>query len=178
MGSDIQSFGIKLSDCEPKDWFVVFCEDTDKWWIKLLSFGKYKHVAAFGYVERAYSWVFYDFHLDRARIYLVGDHEAADVLAYYDSMGTIVRMARPIGKEAEVNIRSGWWCVPAIAHIIGMKSCALRPDALFRQCLANGGEIIGGRNESKAARTRPGAGTPEGGSSSGEGQHHSGAVDG
>jgi hypothetical protein len=148
-GSDIPDIGLRLSELEPKDWFVVFSEHTDKWWIRCLARGKYKHVSCFGYVDRAYSWVFYDFYLDRARVMLVGDHEVAPILGYFSDMGTVVRMARPIGREAEVNIRSGWWCVPAVAHIIGLKSCALRPDALFRQCLANGGEIIGGRNESE-----------------------------
>lgn len=118
--------------------------------------------------------MFYDFYLDRARISVVNDHEANALIGHYSSSGTVVRMARPIGREAEVNFRSGWWCVPAVAHIIGLKSCALRPDALFRQCLANGGEIIGERNESENAR-RPGTEAAAGSGGTGEGHDDSAA---
>lgn len=174
MGSEYESGAVRLSECEPKDWFVVFTEESDKWWIRWLARGRFKHVSCFGYVERAYSWVFYDFYLDRARISVVNDHEANALIGHYSSSGTVVRMARPIGREAEVNLRSGWWCVPAVAHIIGLKSCALRPDALFRQCLANGGEIIGERHESENAR-RPGTEAAAGSRGAGEGHDDSAA---
>lgn len=142
MASECSFGGLRLSECEPKDWFVVFQENTPKWWIRWLARGRFKHVSVFGVVERANSWVFYDFNLDRARVYVVPNHEADIAIGHFIDDATVVRMARPIGREAEVNLRPGWWCVPAVAHILGLRSCALRPDTLFRQCLAQGGEII------------------------------------
>lgn len=143
MASEFMPGGLKLADCEPTDWFVVFHPETTKWWIRWLAMGRFKHVSCFGFVERAQTWVFYDFHVDRARIYAVGDHESNAVLGYYSKDTVIVRMARPFLAEVKTNFPIGGWCVPAVAHIVGLRTCALRPDALFRQCLANGGEIIG-----------------------------------
>lgn len=142
MGSDRVFGGLRLSECEPKDWFVVFQEYSPRRWIRWLARGRFKHVSVFGVVDRANSWVFYDFNLDRSRVYVVSNHEADIAIGHFIGDATVVRMARPIGREAEVNLRPGWWCVPAVAHILGLRSCALRPDALFRQCLAQGGEII------------------------------------
>lgn len=155
MGSELGFGGLRLSECEPKDWFVVFYEDSPKWWIRWLSGGRFKHVCVFGTVPRANAWVFYDFNLDRSRIYVVADYESDIAIGHFIENATVVRMARPIGREVEVNLRPGWWCVPAVAHIVGIRGSALRPDALFRQCLAQGGEIIerkGREHEGQEAR--------------------------
>ncbi|WP_457663986.1 hypothetical protein [Sinorhizobium medicae] len=155
MGSERAFGGLRLSECEPKDWFIVFHEDSPKWWIRWLARGRFKHVSVFGAVPRSNSWVFYDFNLDRSRVYVVADYESDIAIGHFASMGTVVRMARPFGREAEINLRPGWWCVPAVAHIVGLRGCALRPDALFRQCLAQGGEIIepkGAENEGREAQ--------------------------
>ncbi|TBY41599.1 hypothetical protein [Rhizobium leguminosarum] len=142
MDSDSSFSGLKLEDCEPSDWYVAFDPWSDRRWIRWLALGRFKHVSCFGFVERAQTWAFFDFHLDRSRIFVVGDHEADKLIGHYSTGKTVVRMAKPIGRELDVNISFGGWCVPAVAHIIGIRTSALRPDALFRQCLANGGEII------------------------------------
>ncbi|MBW8285092.1 MAG: hypothetical protein K0M55_15990 [Rhizobium sp.] len=141
--------GLRLGDCEPKDWFVVFHENRGRWWVDWLACGRFKHVSVFGKVERSGAWVFYDFHLDRAHIMVVGDWEADIAIGHYADMGTVVRFPRLLSNVGAFAFRPGWWCVPAVAHIIGLRTCALRPDALFRQCLANGGEIVGreGQND-------------------------------
>ena len=153
-----ESFGgLRLEDCEPTDWYVVFDPWSPQRWIRWLAWGRYKHVACFGFISRAQTWVFYDFHLDRSRIFVVGDHEADILIGHYSTGKTVVRMAKPLGREFEVNLALGGWCVPAVAHIVGLRTCALRPDALFRQCLANGGEIMGreehGNEESQRTGT-------------------------
>lgn len=176
MGSELFSGGLRLADCEPHDWYVVFHPETSKWWIDWLSWGRFKHVSVFGFVNRAQAWVFYDFHLDRARIYVVGNHEADIAIGHYSTGNTVVRMARPIGREKDINLPVGAWCVPAVAHIVGLRTCALRPDALFRQCLANGGEIIGpegDEDEAKRAEGRSRTQAPAAGGGSGEGEHDS-----
>jgi hypothetical protein len=38
--------------------------------------------------------------------------------------------------------RLGFWCVPAMAHLLGLKGTLFRPDALYRACLAQGGSIV------------------------------------
>jgi hypothetical protein len=150
--------GLRLEDCEPKDWYVVFDPAPTRRWINWLAWGRFKHVACFGFIARAQTWAFFDFHLDRSRIFVVGDHEADKLIGHYSIGKTVVRMAKPLGRELDVNLALGGWCVPAVAHIVGLRTCTLRPDALFRQCLANGGEIIRpdeSENEAIQAEGRP-----------------------
>lgn len=145
MGSNpIFQGGLRLDACEPADWYVSFDPFSPRRWIRWLARGKFKHVSCFGFVERAQSWVFFDFHLDRSRIFVVGDHEANALIGEYSTGKTVVRLAKPLGQELNINMAAGAWCVPAVAHIVGIKTCTLRPDAFFRQCLANGGEIMSG----------------------------------
>lgn len=143
MDSDDNRGGLPLDQCEPAEWFVVFHDSTSKWWVDWLAWGRFKHVSVFGKVPRSGSWVFYDFHTDRAHVMVVGDWEADIAIGYYSMCGTVVRFPRLLSDHGGVNFRPGLWCVPAVAHIIGLRTCALRPDALYRQCLAKGGEIIG-----------------------------------
>ncbi|MBX5001878.1 hypothetical protein HJB72_28560 [Rhizobium lentis] len=142
MDSDSGFSGLKLEDCEPTDWYVVFDPSSTRRWIRWLAWGRFKHVACFGFIPRAQTWAFFDLHLDRSRIFVVGDHEADKLIGHYSTGKTVVRMAKPLGRELDINLCVGGWCVPAVAHIIGLRTSALRPDALFRQCIANGGEII------------------------------------
>lgn len=138
---------LRLADCEPKEWFVVFHEQSSKWWVNLLAWGRFKHVSVFGKVERSGSWVFYDLHSDRAHVMVIGDWEADIALAYYSECGPVIRFSRLLSDVAGFSFRPGFWCVPAVAHIIGLRTCALRPDALYRQCLAKGGELIGSKGQ-------------------------------
>ncbi len=179
MDSSDLSGSLPLAQCEPKEWFVVFHEETDKWWINALACGRFKHVSVFGKVERSGSWVFYDFHSDRAHIMVVGDWEADIAIAYYSQCGPIVRFPRLLADAPKTMLRPGLWCVPAIAHLIGLRTCALRPDALYRQCLAKGGELIGtGRQDDEISEDGKGprAGAPEAGGRDGEGQRDSGSA--
>nr|WP_210297028.1 hypothetical protein [Gellertiella hungarica] len=131
-----------LDHCEPSAWFVAFHTESPRWWLNWLAMGRFKHVSAFGYVDRAASWVFFDFNLDRSRIYVVHGRDADPMIARFSDKTVVVRVPKPADAVNSLNMAVGAWCVPAVAHLIGMPGCALRPDALYRQCLANGGEII------------------------------------
>lgn len=146
--------GLRADDCEPTDWHIVFHAHSPKRWIRWLAMGRFKHVSCFGFVERAQSWVFFEFHLDRTRIMVVGDHEADIMIGEFIHGNTVVRLAKPLGQELNINMTAGAWCVPAVAHIVGVKSCALRPDAFFRQCLAKGGELLFGEGVGNEAENR------------------------
>lgn len=142
MGSNNFRGGFRFDQHEPKDWFVVFYDRSEARFVNWLAMGRFKHVAVFGKVERSGAWVFYDFWLNRARIFVVGDWEADEAIANFIAGATVVRFPRLLADVTDVNLRPGLWCVPAVAHILGIHSSALRPDALFRQCLAKGGEIV------------------------------------
>ena len=151
MGSEAVIGKLPLEQCEPTDWFVVFHPESHRPWLNWLACGRFKHVSAFGWVERAQTWLFFDFNLDRSRIYAVANHEANAMIEKFTVGRTVVRMAKPLGCEFNRNIAAGAWCVPAVAHLLGIRGCALRPDTLFRKCIAQGGEIIGAEGASYEA---------------------------
>lgn len=158
MDSDDLNSRLPLAECEPAEWFVVFHDKSDKWWVNLLAWGRFKHVSVFGKVPRSGSWVFYDLHSDRAHVLVVGDWEADMAIAYYSMCGPVVRFPRLLSDASGFVFRPGFWCVPAVAHIIGLRTCALRPDTLYRQILAKGGELIGSegrRDENSEDGKRP-----------------------
>jgi len=39
-------------------------------------------------------------------------------------------------------LRLGFWCVPAMAHLVGCRTQALRPDGLYRAMLRQGGAVV------------------------------------
>jgi hypothetical protein len=39
-------------------------------------------------------------------------------------------------------LRLGFWCVPAMAHLLGLRGFMFRPNALYRACLAQGGAVV------------------------------------
>lgn len=132
----------RLEDCRPLEWHVVFHRDSSRWWVKWLSWGRYQHVSAFGQVKKTGVWLFYEVMTGRTEVMAVPDDKADPLLGLYASKGCIVRMMAPIPADDRLKLKPGFWCVPAIAHLLGLKTCALRPDALLRHCLANGGTIV------------------------------------
>lgn len=176
MDSDRFGAGLRLSQCEPDDWFVVFHADNPNRWVRWLALGRFKHVSVFGKVARANAWVFFDYQMDRSRIFVVGEHEADILIGNYASGTTVVRMARQIVPSLNMALSIGGWCVPAVAHLLGLRGCALRPDALFRQCLAHGGEVIcsEGMDDEAKGQGRSRTEAPAGGCAAGEDQHDSG----
>ena len=126
----------------PDKWFVVFHKRATRRWINWLAMGRYKHVSAFGFCEVASAWVLIDATLRRTELVVVPDRLMT------------ATMAKLIGDADVVEIEPqdrGWpliglFCVSTIRHVLGLPGCALRPDALYRQCLANGGRILSGEH--------------------------------
>lgn len=143
---------------EPRRWILAFARNSDTWWVRLLAFGRYKHVCAFGYVGEADTWVFYDVRLFKTHVIVARGAAAKRAMAVFaedaDLIGVEARAARG------VRLPLGFWCVPAIKHLIGLRSGALRPDRLYADCLRIGAEIIS--DESQRAPAGPGLGCPAG----------------
>lgn len=139
----------------PQQWIIVFDRSCKTQWVNRMPIGKYKHVRAFGYVAEAQAWIFYDVSLYDTSIFLACDaHAKALIKAWLADADAIGMPALPPRRAAP---RLGFWCVQAVKHLIGLRSGALRPDTLWRDCLANGGEIVAnGLTQPTAA---PGAGS-------------------
>lgn len=132
---------------EPANWFVTFHRRSERRWVNWLAMGEFKHVSAFGYCAMAQCWVFVDVLASRMRVRVAADDLADRMIAAESASGPVVKMPPVSLDRKPVRLKPLLYCVPATAHLLGLPMGALRPDALYRQCLVNGGEIIGKEND-------------------------------
>lgn len=142
-----------LKFAEPARWFLCFARTSPKWWVRWLACGRYKHVNAFGCVnlDGVLVWVFYDVNVMRTCVLLTRDCDAMPMMEHWAADSDVISI-RP-SPRGSYSYRLGFWCVPAVKHLIGLRSGALRVDALWRDCLRNGAEIIDGGSTGLSATT-------------------------
>ena len=129
---------------EPEVWTLAFHRTTPWWWVRLLAVGKYKHVSAFAWVAPYRLWVYYDITLFGTKLIILPDSEQATAwLTAQTADADLVRIKR--GSYISGYIFRPFFCVSAVQHLIGLRSSALRPSALYAHVLAHGGEPIDGR---------------------------------
>lgn len=151
---------------EPVLWNVVFHPEAATPWLNRLPIGKFKHVSAFTYLPGLKGWLIYDVQLSSTRMVVLPDLDASlDIIARMTEGCEVIAMRRETA-DASTG-RLGFWCVPAIKHLLGLRSSALRPDSLRRDCLRNGGQLIHGCPEIPSAGRSDAAG---GSRTSAEGQ--------
>lgn len=129
-----------LKGFEPERWTVVFHRSAQNWFFSVIAMGHFKHVSAFAWLPDLQVWLVYDVAFRRTRIVVLPDTpESKALLGRVIRGNAIVTMRRR--DDALPIFRVGLFCTTAIKHLIGLRSGALRPDALFRSCLRNGGEL-------------------------------------
>jgi hypothetical protein len=125
----------------PPAWILVFCRESKSRWIRLLACGRYKHVRAYAFVPALRAWLFYDVTLSNTLVMALPDgSEAEAYLCEFTRGADLVSMAPRPWKGWRF---SPFSCVSAVKQLIGLPSGALRPDALYRDCLAAGGVPLG-----------------------------------
>jgi hypothetical protein len=122
------------SGYEPGMWMIVFHRTTGKPWIDRLVPGEFKHVSAIGWIEPAKAWLFYDVARLRTWIRVIPEPQGLDYAAKVMA-GNEVLQVTP-GEQGNW-FRFGLYCVPAIKHLLGLRSGALRPTALWRDLAAD-----------------------------------------
>lgn len=134
---------------QPERWILAFRRTTDSRLINWLACGRYKHVSAFGYIREVDHWVFMDWRTVALDIIVARGTGATRLMNYYtrdaDMLGMPAR-SREIGGP-----QFGLWCVPAVKQLVGIRGSALRPDALFRDCIRQGAEILSHESSEPAA---------------------------
>lgn len=141
--------------CEPLHWSLCFSRRTDSAWVNRLVWGEFKHVRAFGYVPLEGVWVFVDVTLRGTFIKAARDGtQMADALIsrWIEDCAVVRIAARP----ARVSLPA-WFCTAAMKQLVRIDSGALRPDALWRDCLRQGGKVL---DENQRARPAASAGDP------------------
>lgn len=131
---------ILLRAQEPTRWTIVFHRKAENWFFSALAMGHFKHVSAFAWLPDVGVWLVYDLGFRRTRIVVMPDTaESKAHLAKVINGNAIVTM--PVRFDALPVMRLGLFCTSAVKHLIGLRSSALRPDALFASCLRHGGEL-------------------------------------
>jgi hypothetical protein len=121
----------------PETWILVFNRECSKSWLGRLVPGRYKHVRAYTWLPWVKAWLFYDVHLTGTTVAVVPDGDGAKIALWqFTHRADLMRIKVQGRKRAPLL----GWCVPAMKHLIGLRSGALRPDALWADCLAAGGE--------------------------------------
>jgi hypothetical protein len=136
---------------EPVQWAVCFSQKASTAWLTRLPVGKFKHVRAFGCVPHINTWVFFDPALNRTTIRIGRGDVAKQLIAEFLFEATVIQM--PTLPRASLRPQLFGWCVPAVAHVLGVRGGALRCDTLFRDCLRQGGILLADGHPNRAAST-------------------------
>jgi hypothetical protein len=134
---------IVLTPTEPieaRRWTVVFHRKAENRFFSLIALGHFKHVSAFAWLPDLGIWTYYDVGFRRTRIVHLADGVAAHAYIAAVVKGNCV-VTVDVRTDALPLIRWGMFCTSGIAHLLGMKSGTLRPDAFFRLLVANGGVV-------------------------------------
>lgn len=126
---------------EPSEWFVVFHTKAMNRVFSALACGRFKHVSALGYCAGFKAWLLFDPQWSGLRITLHSHDAMRKFFADYSRGCAVVKIARSTD-AMRLSSRLGFYCVPAIKQLLGLRSGALRPSALYRQLLRNGGVLI------------------------------------
>jgi len=123
------------------DWTLVFCKNPGPWWVRLLAWGRYNHVKAIAYVPAIRAWLFYDVKFNGTKVMLAleADPHSDNLLQdYLENCDAIAMPRLPTPKRTSPQL--GFWCTIAMKHLVGLRSRALRPDGLWRDCVRAGGK--------------------------------------
>ena len=136
-------------------WTLVFCKKPGRWWVRLLAWGRYHHVKAVAYLPRLRVWLFYDVKFNGTRVLLAradASGTRAALQDYLHNSDTIMMPRLPTPRRVAPQL--GFWCTIAMKHLVGVRSRALRPDRLWRDCVAAGGRPCRAITESRSLLVR------------------------
>lgn len=121
----------------PPNWFVAFYNVGQRYWWSRLCRDGFRHVAAFGYCAEQAAWLLYDVTTCRTLIRILTPSQMDAWVAALPDNRTVLEY-QPTEEPAEPAFRLGFWCTPAVAHLVGARSRALRPEAFYRDLIAQG----------------------------------------
>jgi len=138
---------------EPDYWNVVFHPSETR--LARFLLGRFQHVSAFTYVPGFGGWILYDVQWGGVRIMVLLRVAA---LVEYTRGCTVIKFTRR-HSHLPIATRLGFYCVPAIKHLLGLSCVAAFPDGLYRALIDNGGTILNESVNTAAAAARPDAAT-------------------
>jgi hypothetical protein len=124
----------------PRLWLVFWSEPADPaWWARVLRPG-FRHVYAVSYFADQQRWVYFDPSRFRTSIELFSEEQAPEALARLMAPATAI--LRVASRADRLNAPTFPWCVGQIKALLGIRSRACTPHALYRDLLARGAEVV------------------------------------
>ena len=133
--NEVSAYGI-----EARRWTVIFHRKASHWIFRLIALGHFKHVSALAWVPELSQWWVYDVGFRRTYLRVLVDGQAAQgiIAGLVKGNATVTIDVR---EENLPLMRLGMFCTTAIAHLLGIRTSALRPDTLYRHLVAQGGTV-------------------------------------
>lgn len=126
---------------EPLSWLLVFQESTGRRWLDRIIPGRFKHVFAIAYLSEPDLWLFYSVSMRRTVVSAIPAPAGEQVADRHMAGATVLRMTVQPG-SSNWGSRIGFFCVPAMKHLVGLRSGALLASTFYRHCLRAGAEIL------------------------------------
>lgn len=128
----------EITDVDVFAWHVMFIRAERQYFWDWLTDPDYRHCLAYGYCNGR--WIVMDPANERTMVLVLTEQQFSHWLdEKLPRASKVIRMA--VQMSGDLRLKFGLWCVPAIKHLIGFKSGALRPKALCRDLLRNGGKV-------------------------------------
>lgn len=122
----------------PKAWQVCFMGMERRFWWDWLTPPGFRHVFLLGYVAEHGLWLCYDMMAFKTEITLLSGTRAGALLTMAHDQGQVLTWPAPIDPPRRFGLRLGFWCVPAIKHILGLRCVAMTPKGLHDYMLRRG----------------------------------------
>ena len=124
----------------PPIWYVVFGQDANPHLFDRFLHRGFRHVFAFGYLPGHDLWIIYDVKFSHTVMGVIEAGDAARLIGWIRNSGRALEWKSR--KTQTVRWRFGFWCVPAIKHLLGLRCVALTPWQLYRWMLKNGAKEV------------------------------------
>jgi len=122
-------------------WNVAFMRAPRRSWWDWLTHPDFRHVCAYGYDGQTETWVVIDPVETHIQVRLLNDTSFA-AWQIETSAATSWVLRVPVAQDRfAARSRIGLWCTTVVANLLGVRSGAFRPQALFRDLLAAGAEV-------------------------------------
>lgn len=126
-------------------WYVGFVGDIPgkpRNWFDIFTCKSFRHVLALAYDPVCKTWLHYEPTVTGTKIalYTRDSKEVSALISAVTEYGVWLKIEGQTG-----SYKTGCWrlyCVPAIKHLVGLKSSALTPKGLFRDLLKAGAKPI------------------------------------
>lgn len=114
----------------PRVWQVCFMGRDRRFpWDWFLPAG-FRHAFLLGYVSEHNLWLCYDVLYRRTEITLLSPQRAGFLLSLAHDEGAVLNWPAPVVKSRQWIPRMGFWCIPAISHVLGLGCVAMTPKGL------------------------------------------------